>query len=244
VCVWRGPSLEQAWKDWLQVPKFKKIKALPLLVSWGIWLARNSTIFKDKASIPEIIAAQGLSILSHFPQEKDIPAICINLPELIDSSNPWAYFDGASQNQLCGGGVVLFLSDNHFYKIKMGLGQGTNNYVELMALKLLLQFVGEKGVQSIQIFGDSMNVINWSRKTQTCHNIFLLPIVEEIFILLDSFESFSLRHVYRDQNSVADSLSKAGIQLTFGQWHITESDGEDFFEYYHHPFIDGPAQAQ
>jgi hypothetical protein len=67
--------LEHAWKDWLQVPEHKKIKSLPLIVCWGIWLARNFVIFKDNPTLPELIASQGLSILSHFPQEKDIPAI-------------------------------------------------------------------------------------------------------------------------------------------------------------------------
>jgi ribonuclease HI len=61
---------------------------------------------------------------------------------------PWAYFDGASQNenQLCGGGVVLLLSIDHSFKLKMGLKSSSNNFVELMALKLMLQFAGEKGV--------------------------------------------------------------------------------------------------
>jgi hypothetical protein len=88
-------------------------------------LAHNKAIFQDFPSLPEIIVAQGLSILSHFPQEKDIPAIHIIQPELIDRSSPWAYFDGASQNenQQCGGGVVLYLSAEHFFKIKMGLGR-------------------------------------------------------------------------------------------------------------------------
>jgi ribonuclease HI len=238
--------LEQAWKDWLQVSVHKKIKALPLIVCWGIWLARNSVIFKDKPTLPDLIASQGLSILSHFPQEKDIPAICVYQPESIDKSRPWDFFDGASQNdnQSCGGGAVLYLSDNHFFKIKMGLGQGTNNYAELMALKLLLQFSGEKGVQSIQIFGDSMNVINWTSKVQICHNILLMPILEEIFRFMATFHSVVLKHVYMIQNFVADALSKAGMQLFFGQWHVSESIRDEFFEYYHRPFIDGPALTQ
>jgi hypothetical protein len=62
---------------------------------------------------------------------------------------------------------------------------GSNNYVELMSLKLLLQFAVEKEIHSIQLFGDSMNAINWSQKTQICHNIILLPILEEIFRLYE-----------------------------------------------------------
>jgi hypothetical protein len=116
-------------------------------------LARNSIIFKEKAIVHEIIAATSLSILAHFPQEKNHPVIHETQLELIDSSFPWAFFDGASQNILCGGGVVLYLSDLHFYKIKMGLGQGTNNYVEVMDFLLLLKFACEQGYTPSNFLG-------------------------------------------------------------------------------------------
>jgi hypothetical protein len=170
--------MEHAWKDCLQVLANRRIKALPLIICWGAWLARNSTIFNDRPSIPEIVLAQGLSILSHFPWEKDSPAVRIIQLEQIDYSKPWDFFYRASQNenQSCGGGAILFLSLQHSFKLKMGLGPGTNNYVELMAIKLLLLFAGEKGVQTIQIFGDSMIVINWIGKLNNaiifCCNLF------------------------------------------------------------------------
>jgi len=68
----------------------------------------------------------------------------------------------------------------------MGLGKGTNNYAQLMALLLLLKTTNEQGLLSIQLFGDSMNVINWVKKTQCCHNLM------EISTLLASFDSFSI----------------------------------------------------
>lgn len=126
----------------------------------------------------------------------------------------------------------------------MGLGRGTNNYAELMSLKLLPLFTREKGIQQLQIFGDSMNVINWTRKHQTCHSIFLCPILEEIFRLLDTFDTVVISHVYRDRNLVADSLSKEGLQLLQGQWHIIETKGEDTNAFYHRPFIDDQGHLQ
>jgi len=38
---------------------------------------------------------------------------------------------------------MIYLSENHFFKLKMGIGIDTNNYIELMSLKLLLVFAGE-----------------------------------------------------------------------------------------------------
>jgi hypothetical protein len=61
-----------------------------------------------------------------------------------------------------------------------------------------------------------MTIINWIRKTPKCHNILLLPILEEVTGFLDSFDSFSVKHVYREQNLEVDSLSKVGTQITFG----------------------------
>jgi hypothetical protein len=70
---WQGTSIEEAWKSWVQNPRNKRIKALPLLITWGIWIARNSVIFKSKDSLPDIIVAKSLAILAHFPQEKVLP---------------------------------------------------------------------------------------------------------------------------------------------------------------------------
>jgi hypothetical protein len=74
-----------------------------------------------------------------------------------------------------------------------------------------LLFVGEKRVKSIHIFGDSLNVINWVRKSQKCHNIQLLSLLEDIFIYLGFFDSYGIRHVYKEINMDAYSLSKEGL---------------------------------
>jgi ribonuclease HI len=120
----------------------------------------------------------------------------------------------------------------------MGLGTGTNNLAELLALKLLLQFAGEKGVQNLQIFGDSKIVINWASKQQSCHNILLHPILEEIFRLLHTLNDYSFNHVYRERNQLVDSLSKVGLHLPHGSWHILETKEEDTYEFFHRPFIE------
>jgi hypothetical protein len=83
-----------------------------------------------------------------------------------------------------------------------------------------------------------MNVINWTNKKQFCHNIFLFPILEEIHILLDTFDTVTISHVYRDRNMTSDTLSKEGLQLLQGQWHVTEKKGKDTNAFFHRPFTD------
>jgi ribonuclease HI len=66
-----------------------------------------------------------------------------------------------------GSGGILYLSSNHSIYFKAGIGQETNNYCELMALKLVLRLAQEFGVSQIQIFGDSLLVIQWMHKETT-----------------------------------------------------------------------------
>ena len=61
---------------------------------------------------------------------------------------------------MCGAREILFLKDDHFFTFKVGLGVGTNNLAELYALKLLLILALDKQISIIQVFSDSLLVIN------------------------------------------------------------------------------------
>ena len=45
-CQWEGNTILDAWERWRHLGKVDIMKVLPLLVTWGIWLARNDVIFK------------------------------------------------------------------------------------------------------------------------------------------------------------------------------------------------------
>ena len=156
----------------------------------------------------------------------------------IDKENPWGFFDGAAHNDLCGGGSLLFLSASHSFELIIGLGEGTNNFVELMSLKLLLIFAAEKGCRNINAFGDSMNVINWTRGIQPCRNLRLVNLLSSIRGVLHGFDSFSCRHVYRENNQKANQASKEGLQMAMGTWKVKDFKECLTQEYYHRPFID------
>ena len=59
---------------------------------------------------------------------------------------------------------VLYMWDAHLVKFKAGLGSGTNNIAELMAVKLPLMFESKKGAHVLQIFGDSLVLIKWTNE--------------------------------------------------------------------------------
>ena len=100
---------------------------------------------------------------------------------------PWGFFDGASQNNLCGGGAILFFSEHHFFELMVGLGEGSKNSAELPSLKILLMFAAEKGCRNLNIFGDSMNVINWIKGIQHCQNIRLENILSSFRAIIDTY---------------------------------------------------------
>jgi ribonuclease HI len=153
-------------------------------------------------------------------------------------ARPWDYFDGVSSEDhlICGGGGCLYLSTTHYFLLKSGLGAGTNNYAELLALKLLLLFVVEKGCKTLQVFGDSMLIINWENGVQRCHISRLVPIYEEVLRIINVFDSISFTHLYREQNQLADRLSKEASQLEYGRWYIEEQSAVGIHGFYHRPF--------
>ena len=53
------------------------------------------------------------------------------LCEIISLGVPWAYFDGVAAWGLCGARMIIQKSSDIFFAAFVGLGLGTNNFVEL-----------------------------------------------------------------------------------------------------------------
>ena len=156
------------------------MRVLPLLVYWGIWLARNNVVFKEKVCTPTITVGQtcrvALALPKHIRVEKQREILELE----IDRTSPWGFFDGASHNIVCGGGAILHLSENHSFEMMAGLGEGGNNRAELLSLNILLIFAAEKGCRSLKVFGDSLNVIYWVKRIQACKDLLLQNILLSI----------------------------------------------------------------
>ena len=72
--------------------------------------------------------------------------------------------------------------------------------------------------------------------TQLCINMRLDNILSSISDILEGYDSFSCRHVYRENNREAFEASKEGLLLTLGQWRICEQLDGVVQEYFHRPF--------
>ena len=220
---WHGENLLQAWESWWQEASDDKIRAFPLLIAWGTWIARNRIIFNESTFPLARLAAEGAAIFDSIPSPAVTGSSRNIQPESINESFPWAYFDGASDdNDTCGAGLVIHFSTENSLRASVGLGQGSNNFAELKALHLLLCWLISKQINQIQIFGDSRNVVNWFNGTQQCRNFILLPLLKEIRRLKSFFSEISVIHIYRERNQQADILSKEDAQLALGTWAVAE----------------------
>ena len=139
------------------------------------------------------------------------------------------FFDGSAigNPQLCGAEGILFLNADHFISFKAGLGVGTNNLAELYALKLLLILALNKQINHIQVFGDSLLVINWITGKFRIHNIQLAQLVQEVIRLTDCFDQAVFKHIYRERNSLADSLANDGGKVQNGLSSISKYHGSN-----------------
>ena len=146
-----------------------------MIVSWFIWKAQNQCCFEDIQPKSYLVTSLCLGLLNAYPLDNRVVNIRMVVMEQIDKSAPWGFFDGSAAGipQTCGAGGILYLSDEHFFTFSAGLGLGTNNYAELLALKLLIILDLKQGVQSLQIFGDSQLVINWVTGKFRINNIVL-----------------------------------------------------------------------
>jgi len=211
---------------------------LPIIVNWAIWKTRNNVIFDNKPIQWPLLEASIVAALKELPDPPPPPSRQPTPPPTIDTGTPWAFFNGAANQQSCGGGIILHISENHLYKIKAGLGTGTNNFAELITLRHLLHFALRHHCTSINIFGDSQIIINWINGTTTCHMHSLSIILHEAQTLKSAFNNISISHIYRVHNKGADQLSKEAALMDRGTWEITEVIDQQEHKYYHRPYID------
>lgn len=120
----------------------------------------------------------------------------------------------------------------------MGLGLGTNNFVELISIRHLLHFSLAHACYHLRIFGDSKIIISWFNNIFTCHVHTLKNILDDIMILKAQFNYVSCQHIYKECNIAIDQISKEVVAHPRGLWLIQEQIGDDHYQCYHRPYID------
>lgn len=104
------------------------------------------------------------------------------------------------------GFVLLDSTDNVVKKGSKYLGTITNNQAEYMGLQAGLEEALSMGIKDLEVYMDSLLVINQVKGLFKVKNAELLPINQAVKALAQKFESISFTHVPRAMNSIADQL--------------------------------------
>ncbi len=118
------------------------------------------------------------------------------------------YADGGSRGNPgpSASGVVLVDRDNNLLLEKgVFLGVTTNNQAEYTALKLGLEEARGLGIEELEVFMDSMLVVNQMKGVFKVKNRDLWPIHEAIKQHLQYFKKVTFTHIPRELNKAADA---------------------------------------
>lgn len=115
--------------------------------------------------------------------------------------------DGGSRGNpgpSASGFVVLDMEDNVLVDQGVYLGVTTNNQAEYTALRLGLEECLKMGVQEVEIYMDSLLVVNQINGIFKVKNRDLWPIHDAIKQLMKKFREVHISHVPREFNKLAD----------------------------------------
>eukprot|EP00253_Pinus_taeda_P026727 PITA_26727 len=65
---WEGENVQEVWDKWWRNYPEGKMRNLPPVICWGIWIARNRSVFMEKETTTESIAILSTSILENIPE--------------------------------------------------------------------------------------------------------------------------------------------------------------------------------
>ncbi|NHZ85171.1 MAG: reverse transcriptase-like protein [Planctomycetia bacterium] len=133
---------------------------------------------------------------------------------LDDSKSVKLYVDGAADlhTKTAGIGGVFYRNGDELFSFSEFIGSATNNEAEYKALIKGLEESHNLNILSISIFADSELVVKQINGDYKVKNERMQILNKKVINLLKNFNSWSIVHVPREKNSVADKLSKDGMR--------------------------------
>lgn len=129
------------------------------------------------------------------------------------------FADGGSRGNpgpSSSGFVILDMEDTVLVDKGVYLGVTTNNQAEYTALKLALEECQKMGVKEIEVYMDSLLVINQMKGIFKVKNRDLWPIHDAIKKLVKSFKHINFSHVPREFNKLADAAVNRALDEQLG----------------------------
>jgi ribonuclease HI len=100
--------------------------------------------------------------------------------------------------------------------LKKYIGRMTNNVAEYYGLIAALDYAQSHGVRALRIESDSELLVKQMRGQYKVKSEDLRPLFERAHKMSQTFESFRIDHVYREQNREADALANEALDETSG----------------------------
>jgi ribonuclease HI len=91
------------------------------------------------------------------------------------------------------------------------IGTATNNVAEYRALLLGIERAAELGASEVELVGDSELIVRQVKGEYKVKDATMRELHAEVKRALRAFESWSIRHVRREQNAEADRLVNAAL---------------------------------
>lgn len=129
--------------------------------------------------------------------------------DVSDVKSAKLYTDGGSRGNpgpSATGFVILDSKDKILNKGSKYLGITTNNQAEYTALVDGLKKCQDTGIEELEVYMDSLLIINQMKGSYKVKNADLIPLYRSAIQLSHNFKSISYTHVRRELNSIADSL--------------------------------------
>jgi len=123
---------------------------------------------------------------------------------------PWTFFfDGSTCDRGVGIGIVLISPQGRKYEFSLLIvAMSTNNQTEYQALIKGLELLKEVRADAVEMFEDSMLVINQLAGSYECRSEVLITYYERSMQLLKEFKDFLLEHIPRLYNEEANRLAQ------------------------------------
>jgi len=100
-------------------------------------------------------------------------------------------------------------------KLKKYIGRMTNNVAEYYGLIAALDYAQSRGIRALRVESDSELLVRQMRGQYKVKSAELRPLFEARK-MAQTFASFKIEHVYRDQNAEADALANEALDETSG----------------------------
>lgn len=126
------------------------------------------------------------------------------------------FVDGGSRGNPgpSGGGFVVFRGAEKVLEGSEYYGEKTNNQSEYLALRTALREIYSKFPDlGVHCFMDSQLVVEQMNGNYKVKSQNVRPFFEEVSRIADQLKSFTIKHIEREQNALADALANRAMDL-------------------------------